>query len=62
VITFDPIIDSAALIAAPAEEKLAAVRAYHFHCTANTQATRDAGARFFYRVLLPYVSTAIKPN
>jgi hypothetical protein len=63
VITFDPILDTASLLRAPAEEKLAMVRAYHVHFDpANPQETRDAGARFFYRVLLPYVSTEIRPN
>jgi hypothetical protein len=63
VITFDPILDADALIAAPAEEKLALSRAYaiHFDPT-NPQQLRDVGARFFYKVLLPYLSTAIRPN
>jgi len=63
MISFDSPLDLAAICAAPAEEKLAAMRAYHVHCNpANTQETRDAGARFFYRVLLPYISTTIRPN
>ena len=63
MISFDSPLDIAAILAAPAAEKLAAVRAYHVHFNpANTQATRDAGGRFFFRVLLPYVSTATRPN
>jgi len=49
VITCDPVLDTAALIAAPAEEKRAAMRAYHAHFDpANPQALRDAGTRFFW--------------
>ena len=63
MITFDPMIDATALTNAPAEEKLAMARAYavHFDPT-NPQQLRDVGARFFYKVLLPYLSTAIRPN
>ncbi len=62
MITLDPMIDADALMAAPAEEKLSAARAYHAHFDpTNTQETRDAGGRFFYKVLLPYLSTA-RPN
>lgn len=62
MITFDHVIDADALMAAPAEEKLAAERAYHVHFDpTNTRATRDAGGRFFYLCVLPYISTA-RPN
>jgi|HubBroStandDraft_1064217.scaffolds.fasta_scaffold05232_10 hypothetical protein len=62
MITFDPTIDSEALINAPPEEKLALVNAYNVHCDpTNTQEIRDAGGRMFYRCLLPYLST-ISPN
>jgi hypothetical protein len=61
-VSFDSPLDIAAICAAPAEEKLAAMNAFHVHCTANTQQARDAGGRFFYRCLLKYVSTAIRPN
>lgn len=62
MITFDPVLDTAALLRAPPEEKLAVMRAYHVHCDpANPQKTRDAGGRMFYRYLLPYLST-IRPN
>ena len=63
MITFDPILDTASLMNAPAEEKLAAVRAYHVHFDlANRQETRDAGGRMFYRCLLPYIATTTRPN
>jgi hypothetical protein len=63
VITFDPILDTGSLLRAPAEEKLAMVRAYHVHFDpANPQETRDAGGRAFYRYLLPYLGTAVRPN
>ncbi len=63
MITFDPVLDADALINAPAEEKLAIAQAYQAHCDpTNAQATRDAGARMFYRFLLQYVSTDASPN
>jgi hypothetical protein len=56
VITFDTVIDATALLAAPPEHKLAAMNAYHVHFNpANPQAARDAGARFFFKILLPFV-------
>lgn len=56
MITFDPILDTAALMAAPAQEKLAMVNAYRVHFDpTNKQATREAGERFFTFLLLPYV-------
>jgi hypothetical protein len=62
MITFDPILDTAALLRAPHAEKLAAVRAYHVHFDpANPQKLRDAGGRMFYRCLLPYICT-FRPN
>jgi hypothetical protein len=60
VISFDSPLDIAAICAAPAEEKRAAMQAFHVHCNASTQETRDAGGRFFYRVLLPYVSDTVR--
>jgi hypothetical protein len=63
VISFDSILDVTALMNAPAYEKSAIVRAYHVHFNpANPQTLRDAGARFFFRCLLPYISTTIRPN
>lgn len=62
MITFDPILDATALLNAPADEKSAMVRAYHVHFDpANPQALRDAGARFFFRCLLPYLAPT-RPN
>jgi hypothetical protein len=63
VITFDPILDADALRAAPAEEALALGNSFRVHFDpSNDQATREAGGRFFYRVLLKYLSTATPPN
>lgn len=61
MISFDSPLDLAAVLRAPAEEKLAAMRAFHVHCDpTNTQETRDAGGRAFYRYLLPYVSATVR--
>lgn len=63
MITFDTTLDADALIAAPAEEKLAMSRAYAVHFNpANPQKLRDVGCRFFFWCLLPYLSTATRPN
>jgi hypothetical protein len=58
-VSFDSPLDIAAILRAPAEEKRAAMQAFHVHCNANTQQARDAGGRFFYRCLLKYVSDTV---
>ena len=57
MITFDAVIDTPALLReASHAEKVALLRAYHVNLDPrNAQATRDAGARFFHRILLRFV-------
>jgi hypothetical protein len=63
VITFDTVIDADSLMAAPADEMRAMGRAYAVHVDPNNpQKLRDAGGRFFLYCILPYLSTATRPN
>lgn len=62
MITFDTMLDTAALLRAPHAEKLAVTLAWNEHCNLNNSPSqRDEWARAFGRQVMPYLST-IRPN
>ena len=62
MITFDTILDTAALLRAPHAEKVAVTLAWNEHCNLNNgQTQRDEWARAFCRQVLMYLSTT-RPN
>ena len=63
IVTFDAVIDTATVLHAPHADKVAVMLAWGEHCNLQNSADqRDEWGRAFCRHLLPFLSTAARPN